>query len=130
MEQIVNSNTVDKVADKVTSAIGVLAEKLGMASEHFYPVIVKQQVIEGYLYLIPHFIGISIVIAVWVVIIRDMRKPSNRQDIDDGIHFWFLILSAAIGAIVLYNATQDISRVINPEYFAMHEIVEIAESLK
>jgi len=48
----VNSDTIDQSIDKVGSVIEQMAAQLGVATDHFYPIMVKQQVIIGSIYLV------------------------------------------------------------------------------
>lgn len=44
---VVDSNTVNSAVDKVSSMIDQLAQQLGIAAEHFYPIFVQQQFYTG-----------------------------------------------------------------------------------
>lgn len=110
-------------------AIAALAESLGVAAEHVYEVLVKQQTVEAIIYLIILLIGVACFIILFKTIpkmeFKDM-DPATPKDTT------YLILCIGVGIIGIFticaglmNIGTIITGFINPEYSAIKEIMEM-----
>jgi len=110
------ATVIDNTVKKVENAITILADQLGLASDHFYPVLVEQQVLEGWVYIwsaLPLFLFAS-----FLAIGGTMNF---KNDTDSG---WLIAIGIAcyIISIVIFGA--NITHILNPEYHALMEIKE------
>lgn len=125
-EEVTSSTiTQREVYDDVKDFLSQLAEGLGTAAEHVYPIFVRQQVVEGASFLLILVIGI-VVVCTCANNIFKIASKDDTSDTEDVI----LGLSAAIGfisliAVVLgiFNVDIHLGKIINPEYAAIKEIV-------
>ena len=110
----VNSGTLDTVVSKVENALSEVATQLGVASDHFYPIIVLQKQLEGWILLaggVPTLLIASLFM--WVVY---KEGSKNREVIG-----WFLgAITCYIMGVVL--VIQGLPQVVNPEFAALMEI--------
>jgi TRAP-type C4-dicarboxylate transport system permease small subunit len=118
----------EKVFEKVTQYIDALAAKLGVAAEHVYGVLVRQQVADGVVGLsIFAFLLVLLVISIYLAI-KFISKSENGEDVEGFIAGAFGFAAIIIGAIVLiqviFFVPSDIKQLINPEYYAIREILD------
>ena len=117
--------------DKIFGYIDAIAEKLGVAAEFVFAALVKQQIVKGISDLV---IWIAFLI-IFFIFLRLTIKYSKGADLDDYepnasavfmTVFGFLsIILFLILTISLANYGPDyIGRIINPEYYALKEIIE------
>lgn len=109
----VNSDTLGEVSDKIENALTIMAEKLGVASDHFYPIVVEQQAIEGW-------IGIWLSVPIFIVaLVLTLIALSEVKRNGSGIVFIMSIIAYIIGGVIL---STTLGQILNPEYYALMEI--------
>jgi len=113
-EITVNSDTITAVSDKVENAITIMADKLGMASDHFYPIIVKQQLISGWTY-----IGLSVPLFLIATFLIFM---GTDKSIDQEDRNWALFIGLIFYIFFIGVFGSNIPQILNPEYYALMEI--------
>jgi len=104
------SSTV--LVDKIDNAVQILAQKLGLATDHFYPIIVQQQVIEAITYIA------LIIPFIWLTHITKKLFDETKGDERFGYAVLFCVGGVSIAAILAVNLPQ----LLNPEYYALMEI--------
>jgi hypothetical protein len=111
----------EKVFAKVTQYIDALAAKLDVAAEHVYGVLVRQQVADG-------VVGLSIFAFFLALLITSIYLTGRFIDKDTETAEILATVSAIIGLIVLaeviFFVPTDIKQLINPEYYAIREILD------
>ena len=124
-----NTNTVQLVesfGSKLDQYIGVIAEKAGVATDYFWPIFVRQQLIEGYSMLILLFAILLITILMFRMGFKniDSKKDNCKCGIGFGIAavFSFILL-----VTVPANGVMSVEKVLNPEYFAVKSITEMVK---
>lgn len=131
-----DTNTVEivtKFGEKLDSYIAVLASKAGVAADHFWPVIVKQQVIEGWCgigVMAFCFIGFLISLTVLLKSIPnstddDNFKPKNVAGVICGGIFGFIFFFAT--CINTSEIGCHLSKISNPEYSAIQSLVKMVK---
>lgn len=120
--------------DNVTQYLEQMAAKLGVAAEHVYGVLVRQQSTEGIVWVIG--CAVYIVFMAWLgrslyarrAEIQKMNQGKSYYSREDDLSEafgWYCSLgglsSAAAFALLLYG----VMHVINPEYYAIREIMEV-----
>jgi small-conductance mechanosensitive channel len=117
----------EKVFEKVTQYIDALAAKLGVAAEHVYGVLVRQQVAEGIVDIIVGALVLAVLIFALMVLIKKVELPRIVDEFDLlGYVFVAAILLLIIGLPGSYAVSEisdGIKHVINPEYYAIREIL-------
>ena len=132
-----DTNTVQLInsfGDKLDSYISALASKAGVAADHFYPVFVKQQAIEGWCGVL-----LFVLIAIFCLVFLTMalRNVGPASSMDEKI-FVPAIAKTVVGflvSIVLFCFTLgtgselgvNISKIYNPEYSAVQALVKMVK---
>jgi len=101
--------SVKLVLDKVE----LLCQTLGMKATEFFPYAVKQQILQGWMFVL---IGIISVIS-GVILYKKGKDTSDASPI--------FIMLYGIGFISLLSFGVGITRVLNPEYSAVMGILEM-----
>ncbi|WP_188069031.1 hypothetical protein [Brevibacillus brevis] len=112
--------------DKMTEYIEQMAAKLGVAAEHVYGVLLTQMVAEGVVYII----GSLIYLVFFAVLVRWMYskhvETRNNYESDWGIAFpLFSIFGGVVAIAALMMAFTGLLYVMNPEYYAIREIMNV-----
>ena len=130
-----------KIGDKVSSIIDQLCAQLGIAAEHFYPIYVKQMMVEGIAELASICSSFIVFILCTFLIVKSYRKCSeternkeNNLNFDDSNYFPLYILSIfltiAFGAlffVCFVNSPVYIGKCFNPEYAALQKIISMVK---
>jgi len=119
--------SVELIANKLDSYIQVLAEKLGVAAEYVYPLFVKQQVIEGWWFFVTASVFFILSIS---LLVPALIKGFKNKWKDDWCGWCVMAGSAGlfIALVVLCaEGAEHFTKIINPEYAAIREIVELAK---
>lgn len=120
---------IDKYSGKAYDAVKELANALKVPAEHVYTVLVKQGIVEGVTWLVI-FIIMSIMLGIAIKIMFTLPMFTD-SDYDDNVTVpgIFAILGGIIGGIgvviCLFHIDVMVGGFINPEYYAIREIVEI-----
>jgi len=112
---VVNSDTLVTVTEKVENAIAILADQLGMASDHFYPIIVQQQLIEGWIY-----VGICVPLFFIGLVLFAIGLGGKDRGTEDGN--WAVFIGLVFYVIAGIVCASNLAQIINPEYYALMEI--------
>lgn len=125
-----NTNTVEViklVSDKIDVAMSTLSTKLGVATDHFYPILVKQQYVSA-------ISGISISAVASLVFYLIFRRFSPRADRhgDYGSMDGGITIISAIGMIVsllffIACLIEGIPAILNPEYAALMDLLKVVK---
>ena len=132
-----------KLEDKVLERIDSLGGKLGDISQHAWEALVKYQIIYGIIDLIVGIVVIVLTILLWKVFINQHKKVNDTDRDDDysllfdyyedlsGIGLAYVIATSIIslGAFLylVYGIPMDILRILNPEVFAVKDLIEQAK---
>ncbi len=111
---------------KAMDAIDAIAAKLGSGVDHFYPILVRQQVVDGCAMLVvPTLLTIVVVIAV-----SCCYKKATVSEENFNFQGVVLIISAVLSLIALITLGDAISedvvtKIFNPEYHALKDIMDM-----
>lgn len=115
--------------EQTAALLQKLAEKLGVASEHLWAVLVRQAPITAMAELCTLIVSLGF----WIIAFRFVNRkttPSGDRHISDwdneGKFFaWgIIILSGIVTVILLLVAlTETLTAFVNPEYWALREIL-------
>lgn len=115
--------------DKAMEYIDKLAEKLGVAAEHVYGVLVKQQMVSG---VIGIFGMIAAIIFLGIVFTKLLKKGIEHNKVLDSFDtspytLVAIFFGAVLGITVIVSffvIPIGINQIINPEYYAIKEIID------
>lgn len=118
---------IDKYTDKAFDAIKGLAAALEIPAEFLYRVLVKQQIVYAFVYILTIVIG-----AIFLILFAkhlNLLKYDNNDFIEGtGKHVFLVIIFGAISIISLliglFNLNAIMIGLINPDYGAIKEIME------
>lgn len=130
----VSLQVVGKVTEAMTAGFAALAKQAGVAADHFYPIFVKQQVIDGYIwlgYFIILFAITGVILALcfkgpWLVRNNDYDSSLTRKGIG-------MIIVAFMSLVLLISTSWAlpicIMQIINPEYYAVKDITNMGANI-
>ncbi|VEV88664.1 membrane protein [Staphylococcus phage Stab23] len=132
-----------KLEDKVLERIDSLGGKLDNISQHAWEALVKYQVMYGIVDIIVGIVVIALTIFLWKLFINQYNKVNDINRDDDysilfenygdltGIGFTYVIVTSLIslGALtyLVYGIPMDILKILNPEVFAVKDLIEQAK---
>ena len=132
-----------KLEDKVLERIDSLGGKLGDVSQHAWEALVKYQVVYGIVDIIVGIVFIALTILLWKIFINQHKKVNDMDRDDDcsllfdgcrdlsGIGFSYVIVTSIISLVALvylvYGIPMDIIKILNPEVFAVKDLIEQAK---
>lgn len=123
----------EKALDKVMQYIDALAAKLGVAAEHVYGVLVRQQLAEGITHTAILTVSFIVSLVTFVIIFRALANYVGYNDEPCVIGltitgFSTFVLFAANFVLFAANVILlpgYIMHIINPEYYAIREILDV-----
>lgn len=132
-----------KLEDKVLERIDSLGGKLGDISQHAWEALVKYQIIYGTIDLIVGIVVIALTLFLWKVFINQHKKVNDMDRDDDysllfedcedlsGIGLFYVIVTSIISLFafiyLVYGIPMDIIKILNPEVFAVKDLIEQAK---
>ncbi|AUV56989.1 putative membrane protein [Staphylococcus phage vB_SauM_LM12] len=132
-----------KLEDKVLERIDSLGGKLGDISQHAWEALVKYQIIYGIIDLIVGIVVIALTIFLWKIFINQHKKVNDMDRDDDysllfedcedlsGIGLFYVIVTSLISLFafiyLIYGIPMDIIKILNPEVFAVKDLIEQAK---
>ena len=132
-----------KLEDKVLERIDSLGGKLGDISQHAWEALVKYQIIYGIIDLIVGIVVIALTIFLWKIFINQHKKVNDMDRDDDysllfddyedlsGLGLTYVIATSIISLFafvyLVYGIPTDIIKILNPEVFAVKDLIEQAK---
>jgi hypothetical protein len=123
--------------DKFGNYISELAKQLGVAAEHVYGVLIRQQYTEAVGLFVQSGLYILIWIAIWITIAK-FWKMAKRYNDGNGDESGLIAMTVVtiIGTIAFLFCFVDIiddiklatMKIINPEYYALKDIMDFIQS--
>ena len=117
---------IEQFGNKIDGYVQVMANKAGVAVEHFWPVFIKQQQIEGIYTLIT--IGVMVLVGIGLLFCDRKQSFLTDDDFDcPNLRLFTSIAGVILLASVLLTSGGRIAttKIINPEYFAITKLVEM-----
>ncbi len=119
----VSSSTVDTAVEKVSGMLEQLAQQLGIAVEHFYPIFLKQQFITGV------YDAVIAAVTFTISALLFWGAYTSIKDKDDAA-FGFGLFTLIFLVISLVLGWQAVTHLYNPEYHALKDIGDFAGDFK
>lgn len=121
----------DQFQQKIMEYIDSIAHGLGVASQFVFETLVRQKIIEGWVYLSTVVaivaIGLGVSIYMWSSIRNDMKKYDT--DFDD--HITTLSIMAIILFVVVLIGSMgipyNVMKICNPQYYALKDILDVVK---
>jgi len=137
-----DTNTVQVInqfGDKLDQYLGALANKAGVAADHFYPIFVRQQMIEG----LTGILILAVVAVAAVFFLKVGLLGAKSADAGDKWDAGWLDTSRTIIGFVVGGAcvlavfislvstnspfSNSIGKILNPEYYAVQSLVNMVK---
>lgn len=132
MTNNIPQNTVElanKYGEKIDSALQQLSAKLGLGIDHFWPVLVEQQRLEG---LIDIFTWLTLAFLTYSLFRASKKTPGElfggpNPTKKDFYYILGSVFCIFLGLSFLLGAARSFSKTFNPQY---HALVDIAQTIK
>ena len=137
-----DTNTVQLIESfgkKMDGYFSALAAKAGVATDHFYPLFVRQQSIEGITTLISLTILLVIVVLLFRMALKNVDNKyngySNNNDAGEAMKFAKTLIGFILGAVLTLlliitigtDGMTAIGKLLNPEYYAVNSLVQMVK---
>ena len=126
-----STNTLEVIqtfGNKINSYIQIAAEKGNQTVEHFWPIIVRQQSIEAWTLIVGFFL-IALTCTVLLIKANGNFENKNGDLTKSGIFGIIagivLIFDCLVMIINLGNNVNIVSKILNPEYSALQEVIRM-----
>lgn len=127
-----------KLEDKVLDRIDSLGGKLDNISQHAWEALVKYQIIYGIIDIIVGIVFIALTVFLWKIFINQYKRVKSEygehsllfeyRDELSGLGFTYVIVTSIISLVALvylvYGIPMDILKILNPEVFAVKDLIE------
>jgi len=110
-----------ELEQKVVEVLDTIALKLGVGVDHFWPILVEQQYVEAMRGPSFFIVGVLILIATYVY--GNKLKTNITESLPGTAGFIFGSGFLVVG--LLSSVTKSIPQIINPEYYALKEIMDL-----
>lgn len=117
------TETTSTISDKLDHAFSALAEQMGVATDYFWPLFVRQQMIEGVGFFASVFVALLFVTFLAALIYRHRK---NEDVYVPCVWVGALVLLMCV-ITCLFDARYNLSKIINPEYHAIQEVLEVVK---
>ena len=122
------TQVINKFGEKLDQYLVVLASKVGVAADHFYPIFVRQQVISGISTLL--FLALGIIVSTLFIRWAITNLKFNTSAAETKSMFGFFA-GIAIAIIVVLNivigGSDCVSKICNPEFHALQSLVQMVK---
>jgi hypothetical protein len=113
----VNSDTLDTVTEKIEVAVTALSDKLGVASDHFYPILVEQHYLSGWVW-----IWTALPLLILACLFAGFFIKEALGDKDGEVLFPLGLIATVLYVFFGVVLASNLMSILNPEYYALMEI--------
>lgn len=139
--------------DKAMELVEQLATKLGVAAEYLWAVLIKQQYADGIVDIILAAFSFIVLVVVTIYVPKLYTKYFNEykqlredrinngtgylgsyttsslredhcRDMYEAVRAWGIAISIAVFILMMVYAVSGVKQVINPEYYALKEVLD------
>lgn len=137
-----DTNTVQLIESfgkKMDGYFSALAAKAGVATDHFYPLFVRQQTIEGIITLIALTIGVVITILMFKMALKNVDNNydgySRNNHQGEAAKFAKTVIGFVLGSVFTLlliimigtDGMTTVGKLLNPEYYAVNSLVQMVK---
>ena len=122
----------NNVGEQVNSVINNLCDKLGIAADKIYPVLIKQAHIDGIMGIIWFVISLAIAITGFIVGVKALKNPEENDSyaalsdwtVWTHVRIWFGFALTLIFTIIAANSINTVITALgNPEWYVLQTIL-------
>ena len=118
---------VAEIKEGVMEALTLIADKLGVATEFIWPILLKQARIEGLYGAFYIIVGLIVNILISRYVIRFVKREWNGLDDDYEdiiwVSFLMLIPVFVISIVIIANMGSILTAIFNPEWYVIENIL-------
>lgn len=123
-------------SEKIELVLGKVAEKFGQGVDYFWPIFVRQQIVEGLAMIGLTLLGILFLVGLILVFKATLKRADfgesrwNRYatiSLVVGTSFCLLTFAMTLG--ISSNINEVVTGLINPEYQALVDVIRMAHGL-
>jgi hypothetical protein len=114
--------------EEILKRLDALAAKLGVASDKLWQILLAQGQIERTMTIVWVALSLAATVASGLLILRNAKRFSDASYDSGSLYLGNIIVFSVIGLISLcacMGSLSYLSGVINPEYFALRQILEV-----
>lgn len=126
------NNTTQQVVDKVNHTLDTVALKIGEGTDYFWPILVKQQFILGACAVVACTITLGIML--FLIFVQSKKAsddlklrlsfPLQSKKASDDLKFGLIVPASVVSFFMMFIlALEPIPRLLNPEYYALKDIL-------
>lgn len=138
---LINDKTIELIQDfgsEIKQALTEIAKGLGVAAEHVYEVLVRQQVVIGITGILWPILAVIVLLVLSKLFVKYLAVPALKKQIkseDLAVIILFAAIFLGIGWVVLLingiiSVVESVGHLINPEYYALKEILGFIDQIK
>jgi hypothetical protein len=120
----------EQMEGKIVEHIELLAHQLGVASDYVFALLVKHQIISGALWL-----GFTVLFFIAITkglpyLYRLYKKEKDRgylgqNDFIVAMYYFVVAVLTVTSVILIFGSITSINKLLNPEYYAIKEILNV-----
>ena len=115
-----------ELTEKATEYIESIAKSLGVAAEHVYGLLVRQQIAEAISTLVITVIAIIALVTALLLVIKAYREFTGYDPFGYILAIAILsIVTLMVSLVGLFEGAESVMKLINPEYYAIQEIFDL-----
>ncbi len=123
-----NQEQVQQLIDMAQTGVTKMAESMGIAVPELWRILIKQQYVEAVGNFILAFIGMVCFYALYKIARWVVKNPDTSDGLILAIMMGGMML-AVLGVMGLFGLYEGIAHMINPEYYAIKDIVEFIKPI-
>lgn len=128
---------VAEIKEGVMEVVMLIAERLGVATDYLWPILLRQARIEGLCGVFYIITGLIINIFIFRYVLRCMKiywratDDKIRENINTTMLWLFLPVFLIITIAILANVNNILTALLNPEWYVIHNILtKVVEQIK
>lgn len=116
-----NEQTLNAIKELFSS----VGQKIGQGAEWGWPILVKQQIVNGWISLSYSLLGVLILIFGSWGMSKLIKYTKEEKELWTGIIFGFIAVFVIGGSLLFINFTNSIQCFVNPEYMALMSLNDL-----
>ena len=118
-----NTEVMKNAVEKIESILSVLAQKIGVGVDHFYPIFVSQQKVEALTAFVIMGFVVFVNLCFWIGSYIYIRNNKNKDT--EGLLVAGIIFSIITFIVAIIISALCLPKNLNPEYYALQDIIRM-----